>query len=210
MRSKPVDIGNTVRRGIMNFRNNGGACVAENEFDAGNGACMRCLPIALAHWNAPRELMNQASRIQAHVTHHNAVADAGVEAVLQMLVCAFNGESKSAMQTVSHDLVQRHKVFRYDRKRTENPSGWIVETLRTVFQGFFGHYCFESILIDIVNRGGDADTTGAIAGMLAGAFYGRHAIPKPWLKTLNAEVRRLCEEQTMELLCFAESQLECA
>lgn len=208
MRTKPVDIGNTVRRGIMHFRSTGDACVPENEFDAGNGACMRCLPIALSHWNAPREVMNQASRIQSHVTHHNEVADTGTESVLYMLVCALKGEPKSVMQEISHDLVRRHKVFRHDRKPIENPDGWIVETLRAVFQAFFGHDSFASILIDVVNRGGDADTTGAVAGMLAGACYGRHAIPRQWLKTLNAEVRMLCEEQALELLRFAESQVE--
>jgi ADP-ribosyl-[dinitrogen reductase] hydrolase len=47
MRTKPVDIGHTVRRGISQYRLHGTLEVPENEHDAGNGACMRCLPIAL-------------------------------------------------------------------------------------------------------------------------------------------------------------------
>ena len=43
MRSKPVDIGNTVRRGVMRFRRTGEACVPPSD-DAGNGATMRCAP----------------------------------------------------------------------------------------------------------------------------------------------------------------------
>jgi ADP-ribosyl-[dinitrogen reductase] hydrolase len=50
----------------------------------------------------------------------------------------------------------------------------------------------------VVNQGGDADTTGAIAGMLAGAHYGIENIPKKWLKKLDrtvlAEVTDLAEK----------------
>jgi ADP-ribosyl-[dinitrogen reductase] hydrolase len=44
-------------------------------------------------------------------------------------------------------------------------------------------------LTGVVNQGGDADTTGAIAGMIAGAFYGLEALPKRWLKRLDPAVR---------------------
>ncbi len=202
MRSKPVDIGHTVRRGIIQFRNNGMTEVPENEHDAGNGACMRCLPIALYYWNKPLEQMIQANRKQSHVTHHNPVADAGTEAVLQMITCALNGGSKSEMQQIADALVEKHKVYRYDQKRQENPSGWIVETLKVVFQAFFQNQSFYDILVDVVNRGGDADTTGAIAGMLAGAYYGLDAIPGQWLKALDKEVRVDCERQALGLVGF--------
>jgi ADP-ribosylglycohydrolase len=43
---------------------------------------------------------------------------------------------------------------------------------------------FEDGVIDVVNRGGDADTNGAIAGALLGAYYGIDAIPDRWLATL--------------------------
>ena len=203
MRGKPVDIGNTVRRGIVNFRTTGQPWVAENEYDAGNGACMRCLPIALYCWNGSSEELVTASRAQAHVTHNNPVADAGTEAVLQILTSALRGESKESLERFSQALVTTHPPYRYDRRRTENPSAWIVDTLKVVFQAFFFHESFEEILVDVVNRGGDADTTGAIAGMLAGAYYGKTAIPKRWLRALNGEVRIACEQQAMELLALA-------
>ena len=200
MRTKPVDIGHTVRRGIIQFRNNGTSEVPENEHDAGNGACMRCLPIALYHWNKPPLQMLQANRIQSHVTHHSPVADAGTEAVLQMLTCAFNNGSKTSMQQIADALVARHNIYRYDHKRQENPSGWIVETLKAVFQAFFQNQSFHDILVDVVNRGGDSDTTGAIAGMLAGAYYGQDAIPLEWLKVLDKKIKASCEEQALGLI----------
>ena len=55
-------------------------------------------------------------------------------------------------------------------------------------------------LVDVVNRGGDADTTGAIANMLAGALYGPQAIPKRWLKALDPGVASCCGPQARALL----------
>ncbi|HYQ72803.1 MAG TPA: ADP-ribosyl-[dinitrogen reductase] hydrolase, partial [Gammaproteobacteria bacterium] len=203
MRGKPVDIGNTVRRGIVHYRTTGQPRVAENEYNAGNGACMRCLPVALACRDASLTELAAASRAQAHITHNNVVADAGTETVLLMLVSALKGESKRSLQVHADALVKNHRAFRYDGRRVENPAGWIVETLQVVFQAFFEHPGFEEILVDVVNRGGDADTTGAIAGMLAGAYYGARAIPEQWLRTLNATVRKACEKQAIDLLALA-------
>ncbi|MCG8023526.1 MAG: ADP-ribosyl-[dinitrogen reductase] hydrolase [Candidatus Thiodiazotropha endolucinida] len=205
MRGKPVDIGNTVRRGIVHYRTTGVPRVDENGYDAGNGACMRCLPVALAYWNAPDDALIEASRVQSHVTHNAPIADAGTEAVLQMLVAAFKGEPKAVMREIAENLVECHKSYRFHKRTVENPSGWIVETLKAVFQAFFTHDSFEDILVDVVNRGGDADTTGAIAGMLAGACYGSATIPKQWLMSLNRDVKNHCEEQAMQLLALAEN-----
>jgi ADP-ribosyl-[dinitrogen reductase] hydrolase len=204
MRGKPVDIGNTVRRGIIHYRSTGEPCVPENEFDAGNGACMRSLPVAICYWNAQSAALVEASRVQSHVTHNNRQADAGTEAVLRMLVSAFRGLPKSALNEIALGLVGRYTGYRFDRRRVENPSGWIVETLQVVFQAFFSHDSFKEILVDVVNRGGDSDTTGAIAGMLAGACYGVDAIPRQWRNALNSKVRQACEKQSMALLALAE------
>ena len=48
MRAKPVDIGNTVRRNLIQFRKTGNPEAPASEHDAGNGAAMRPLPVALA------------------------------------------------------------------------------------------------------------------------------------------------------------------
>lgn len=204
MRTKPVDIGNTVRRGIVHYRNTGEPCVPESEFDAGNGACMRSVPIALAYWNAAPEELIWVSRTQSHVTHNNPQADAGTETILSMTVAALGGALRSELREMAARLVERHKPYRFDRKDAENPSAWIVHTLKAVFQAFFAHNSFEAVLVDVVNRGGDADTTGAIAGMLAGACYGVDAIPRRWLKALDADILTACEGQALELLEFAE------
>lgn len=206
MRSKPIDIGNTVRRGIIQFRNTGRHWVDENEYDAGNGACMRALPIALLYFNSPQDTLHVASRTQAHTTHNNPLSDAGTEAVLDMCVAAMKGADKSTLRQIADDLVKTFSDFRFDKKRIENPSGYIVETLQVVFQALFDNDDFESILIDVVNRGGDADTTGAIAGMIAGAYYGPTKIPARWVTKIDPKVKKLCEKQTQALLKLAAEQ----
>ena len=110
----------------------------------------------------------------------------------------------------AHALIAAHPEFTFrGRKPSRNPSGYIVHTLRTVFEAFFDTDTFEDCLVQAVNRGGDADTTGAIAGMLAGAYYGLEAIPKRWLKQLDADASGRCREQAVQLVRLAQSPERC-
>jgi hypothetical protein len=54
---------------------------------------------------------------------------------------------------------------------------------------------------EVVNRGGDADTTGSILGMVAGALYGVGSIPKRWISSLDENVTAAALTQAQELLC---------
>jgi ADP-ribosyl-[dinitrogen reductase] hydrolase len=65
----------------------------------------------------------------------------------------------------------------------------VVDTLSTVLHHFYRTDGFEACLVAVVNQGGDADTTGAIAGALAGAYHGPGALPARWLKRLDRAVR---------------------
>ncbi|HSG22898.1 MAG TPA: ADP-ribosyl-[dinitrogen reductase] hydrolase [Azonexus sp.] len=201
MRAKPVDIGNTVRRNLIHFRKTGNPEAPASEHDAGNGAAMRVLPVALACYGQPPEMTIFASRAQAHVTHHNKLSDAACETLVMMVQDLLDGRDIADIEAHrASELVRQQPVFAYTKKRRDNPSGYVVETMQAVFQAFFATSTFEDCLIDVVNRGGDADTTGAIAGMLAGARYGLEAIPKRWLKALDETTRLNCEKQAVALL----------
>jgi ADP-ribosyl-[dinitrogen reductase] hydrolase len=200
MRTKPVDIGHTVRRGISQYRLKGTLEVPENEHDAGNGACMRCLPIALFTLGAAPEVVAEANRIQSHVTHHSRLGDTGTLTVIRMVQAALLGQSKTELRAMAEELVATEPQYRFDRRRMENPGGYLVETLRAVFQALFSTDSFETALVDVVNRGGDADTTGAILGAIAGALYGPGAIPRRWLGVLEKDTARACVDQSVALL----------
>ncbi len=201
MRAKPVDIGNTVRRNLITFRRTGNPEAAASEHDAGNGAAMRVLPVALKCYGQPKKTTKIAIHAQAHVTHHNALSDAACETLVFMVQDFLAGRDASEVERErAGKLVADYPVFAYDRKRRDNPSGFVVDTMQAVLQAFFATDNFEDCLIDVVNRGGDADTTGAIAGMLAGARYGYQAIPRRWLATLDQTVCLRCERQAAALL----------
>ena len=202
LKSKPVDVGNTVRRGIVRYRNHGTTEGPVDEYDAGNGAVMRVLPMAMCTLGAAQIQVRRACEVQAHITHNAPLADDGMMAVVEMVQCALKHPGrayKEALQ-MAHTLGRIHKTYIFTKKRQDNPSGFLPDTLRAVFQSFARTDNFESALIDVVNRGGDADTTGAILGMIAGAHYGREAIPKRWLKALDKSIADRCEAQALRLL----------
>ncbi|OIO60230.1 MAG: ADP-ribosyl-[dinitrogen reductase] hydrolase [Alphaproteobacteria bacterium CG_4_10_14_0_2_um_filter_63_37] len=201
MRGKPVDIGNTVRRGILHFRRTAEVKAPGGAMLGGNGACMRTLPVALATFGSSDERMVDASRAQGHLTHPDAESDAGTECVNRMIQQLIAGVEKNGLiHGPVKDLVEQYPTFRFRGRTEQNPDGYIVHTLRAVFQAFFDTDTFEECLVDVVNRGGDADTTGAIAGMLAGACYGCDAIPPRWLKDLHDDTRQACIDQALALI----------
>lgn len=205
MRAKPVDIGNTVRRGLLAFRNSGNTEVPLCEHDAGNGAAMRVLPVALATLGQSEELVRAACRTQAHVTHHHPLSDAATECLALMVQAALSGADRNQLlHRYAYPLASACPAFVFrTRLRRVNPSGYIVETMQAVFQALFDSDSFYDCVVGVVNLGGDSDTTGAIAGMLAGALYGLDAIPAAWLKALDPAVREACTQQALALVAMS-------
>jgi ADP-ribosyl-[dinitrogen reductase] hydrolase len=72
--------------------------------------------------------------------------------------------------------------------------------MQVVLQALMHTDSFEGCLVEAVNRGGDADTTGAIVGMLAGALYGLDELPPRWVKALDPQVRISCLTQARALV----------
>ena len=201
MRGKPVDIGNTIRRNLIAFRRTGNPSALSSEHDAGNGAAMRGLPVALATLARDEASVRAAVRAQAHVTHHNPVSDAACEFIALAVQDFVRGEPlRHVYRQRIAPFIEQFPEFAFRRRRRKNPSGWIVETMQAVLQALLETDSVESCLIDVTNRGGDADTTGAIAGMLAGALYGTSSIPPRWLKALDPEVHDACLEQARRLI----------
>ena len=75
LRSKPIDVGDTCRRGIRNYMLHGTLETPFNQWDAGNGAVMRMLPVALATLGDQR-LLEEWTIGQAHLTHNHPLSDA--------------------------------------------------------------------------------------------------------------------------------------
>ena len=186
LRSKPIDVGDTCRRGIRNYMLHGTLETPYNQWDAGNGAVMRMLPVALATVG-DQALLEEWSLRQAHLTHNHPLSDAACIWYGRLIHLAILGVSKTRLRRELETLFAEYDTFRFDPYRGL-ATGYVVDTMQTVFHYFFRGRDFEECLVRTVNQGGDADTTGAIIGSLAGAYYGMERIPHRWLKRMNKDV----------------------
>jgi len=188
LKSRPVDCGDTCRKGIRSYMLNGTLEVPPNEWDAGNGAAMRMAPVALLTLG-DRQLLERYALEQAHITHNNPVSDAACLCLGEMLHQAMLGEGKSRLRRTADLLANTYPTFCFEPYRGL-ATGYVSDTIQTVFHWFFRGRNFEESLVGTVNQGGDADTTGAICGMLAGAYYGMSGIPQRWVKRLDGDVAK--------------------
>jgi ADP-ribosyl-[dinitrogen reductase] hydrolase len=183
----PADVGATCRRGIEEYREKGRLEAPPDERGAGNGAAMRVAPVAL-YTLGNEELLSRLAVEQAHITHHHPLSDAACVSVGKMIQRGLIGAPLPVLRATAEELAARHPEFRLEGYDGES-SAYVVDTLRTVFDAFFSTDTFEDCVVKTVNRGGDADTTGSIAGAIAGALYGFDAIPRRWLQALDPNLR---------------------
>ncbi|MDR3436171.1 ADP-ribosyl-[dinitrogen reductase] hydrolase [Telmatospirillum sp.] len=201
LKSKPVDVGNTCRRGIRRYMMDGTLSATFHEGDAGNGAAMRNLPVAIATVHDP-EACAAWTIEQAHVTHNHPLSDGATLCLAHMVRRLMQNDGIRGARAEANALIAAHKTFKFEPYRG-NASAYIVDTMQTVLHFFFRTDSYRSCLIEVVNQGGDADTTGAIAGMLAGATYGVQAIPSGWLQKLDPVIKAEIEKQVPRLLSIA-------
>lgn len=191
--SEPKDIGNTTRDALDRLANGvpwqdagAQAFEARGPIDsAGNGAIMRCAPIPLRFRNDPSRL-REVSIDTARITHANPLCTWSCVAVGQAIVALLNGESIPAAIELSatgiknddvRDAITLATIGARDDIRS---GGFVLETVAAAYWSLLHTDSFEEAVVTAVGLGGDTDTTGAVAGALAGAHYGVDAIPSRW------------------------------
>lgn len=200
-RGKPIDIGSTCLAGIRNYLVKGALSVPPAHFHAGNGAAMRMGPVALATYGSDERLCDWAVK-QAHLTHNNPLSDGACLAVGRLVHLALSGAAKGAMEEGVSFLRALSPDFSYS-PYSGKATGYVADTLATVLHYFFATESFEECLVGVVNRGQDADTTGAIAGVVAGAYYGFDGLPRKWLGKLDPKVREELTGLSEKLLALS-------
>lgn len=201
LKSVPVDVGDTTRRGIRRYIMHGTVIEPEQEYQGGNGALMRALPAYLATLG-DEAMMETWALEQAHITHNNPLSDLAVLALGRMVQRAILGGGVREVREEANALVATKKVFKFEPYRGLS-TAFVVDTMQTVLHYYFQTDGVESCVVDTVNQGGDADTTGAVAGMLAGATYGAGDIPSRWLRKLDPKVQQEIRQQVDDLLARA-------
>ncbi|MDA8232641.1 MAG: ADP-ribosyl-[dinitrogen reductase] hydrolase [Magnetospirillum sp.] len=202
LKGGPIDVGNTCRRGIRRYMMQGTTEGPPSEADGGNGAAMRNLPVALATFGDGAAL-EEWTLAQSHVTHNHPLSDAAALTLGRMVHALLAGQGMKGCREEARLLVERFPTFRFEPYRNQS-SAYVVDTVQTVLHFYFLTDSFRSCVVETVNQGGDADTTGALAGMLAGATYGASSIPAPWLKKLDRSVAEEIRRQVPELLALAQ------
>ncbi|WP_298828927.1 ADP-ribosyl-[dinitrogen reductase] hydrolase [uncultured Piscinibacter sp.] len=200
-RDKPVDCGNTCRRGIQRYLRDGSLIGPPNDGDAGNGALMRNLPAVLATLGDDAAF-ERVSLAQARFTHHHPLSDAAVLGIGRLLRLLLAGGDAHALARQAVAFVAAQPAFRF-QPYPGRASGYVVDTVQTVLHCVCLHDDFEAAVTTAVNFGEDADTIGALVGMLAGARCGAHVLPRRWLGRLNREAAQRITDQASALMALS-------
>ncbi|GHV03386.1 hypothetical protein FACS1894211_16070 [Clostridia bacterium] len=167
-----------------------------DEYDNGNGSLMRILPAVLfemAVGATPAFLDGICA-----LTHGHAISKISCRIYANVVkgILENNKQIKERLSAVIHKTeTQGQRAF--DRLRSATffslpeceirSGGYVIDTLEAALWCFYNTGNFRDCVLKAVNLGSDTDTTAAVAGSLAGLYYGKENIPEPWLKTLRGK-----------------------
>ena len=190
-------MGATTRAALERFEANGDPMAGSDDPNtAGNGSLMRLAPI-------PMYLLHDAARAKDVAALMSKTTHAAVEAVdacrymTGILIGALRGESKEHLLSDLYSPVYNYWFFQQsvltpridaiargeykDKEAKELPAGaYVVDTLEAALWCFYNTDNFRDGARLAVSLGNDTDTTAAVFGQLAGAYYGQAAIPESW------------------------------
>lgn len=193
------DIGNATATALHRFEKSPAPyCGSTDANSAGNGSLMRLAPAPLAFANQPRVAIERAAD-SSRTTHAARECVDACRYYAGLIVGAIQGVSKDELlspgwspvaglwseQPLSPKIAE---IAAGSFKRREPPAirggGYVVHSLEAALWAFDRSHDFREGALLAVNLGDDADTTGAVYGQLAGAFYGDAGIPDAWRQKL--------------------------
>ena len=189
--SDPPDAGTTIRAALWLHE--------DTSKSEANGALMRIAPLAI--WGAlhPEVDVLIDAALDAKLTHTHpkcAVANVVYVAAVKAALLGHTREEiySSALKLAEQFSPEIHALLlaAADREPDYYPlPGWLHHALQAAFYQLLHAESFEQGLCAVVNRLGDPDTNGAIAGALLGAYFGESAIPAAWREAvLSARLDR--------------------
>ncbi len=194
------DIGMTVRTALARFEaTHDPFAGSESPDTAGNGALMRLAPVVL-FYSPDRERVQRYAVESSRTTHAAPEALDCARLLAHVVAGALGGASKHEVLDAStlrlaSPAVAALAAGSYLRKSEGEiaGTGYAVASLEAALWCFHQTDCFEGAVLRAVNLGDDADTTAAIVGQIAGAYYGMDSIPAAWRERLymGAEIVQL-------------------
>ena len=193
------DIGITTSRALSRFVETGNPYSGPTDaMSAGNGSLMRLAPVPMHFAGDPAEAIT-LSADSSRTTHGAEDAVDACRYFAGLLVGALRGVSKEELLSPLYCPVEGYwernplspnvaavagGSFKHRDLRDIRATGYVVDTLEAVLWAFHHTGDFREGALRVVNLGDDADTTGAVYGQIAGAYYGADSIPAEWRQRL--------------------------
>lgn len=186
------DICGTVTRAIHGFSLTGNPFSGPTDpLSAGNGSIMRLAPVPMFYY-PERDLALHYSAESSRTTHGAGECLDACRLLGDIIFRALDGrEKEEVLFGTSPALLGTGPVralargdYRFKPEECVRGSGYVVECLEAALWCFLGADSFEGSVLRAANLGDDADTTAAVCGQVAGAFYGESGIPRAWLEKL--------------------------
>jgi ADP-ribosylglycohydrolase len=185
------DIGNTVATALRKYERTGNPFSGSTDpYTAGNGSLMRLAPVAVYYSQDPDAAVHYAVE-SSRTTHGATPAVDACRYFCGLLIGAFQGSEKEKLLApldADHLCAPIAEIAAGSFKRKNPPeivgNGYVARSLEAALWAFYHGKGFRDGALLAVNLGYDADTTGAIFGQIAGAYYGASGIPEEWIERL--------------------------
>jgi ADP-ribosyl-[dinitrogen reductase] hydrolase len=198
------DIGGIVAAALAHFQRSGEPFAGSTHpHSAGNGSIMRLAPIPLFYF-PNLEAMERNAADSSRTTHGAAECLDASRLLARILHRALQGNPKDEVALGDRaSFSGKEKIVAIARGAYQDKdsgdirgSGYVVESLEAALWCFTKTGSFREAILLAANLGDDADTTAAVCGQVAGAYYGETGIPAGWLErlTLRAEITHLTDQ----------------
>lgn len=202
------DIGNTIRYAIKRYESGimPLKCGSRNISNNGNGSLMRILPM-IYYFNKYGDFQLNASNLNiihkiSALTHAHPLSFIACDIYVYLGILLLNGHIlEKAYEEAAERVIEYHyskgiysewlkefSVIKYLREYGENDiksSGYVVDSLIAAIWSLINSESYEDCIWNAVRLGNDTDTVAAIAGGLAGIYYGYEMIPDRWIRDLK-------------------------
>ena len=197
------DVGTTIAEALRRYQATGDPLSGSTDpYTAGNGSLMRLAPVPMAYVNN----LDQVAHLSGESSRTTHGAQEAVDACRLfgvMLALTLRGEPRAAILDGGSDLelapaVRAIAEGSYTRKTRQEikGSGYVVHSLEAALWCFYHTTSYREAILEAANLGDDADTTAAICGQIAGAYYGVESIPAGWLErlTMSKDITRIANQ----------------
>lgn len=191
-RSRAFGVGKTVAKAMAHYKRTGDPYSGSiNPRTAGNGSIMRLAPVVL-FYNSNYEYAIHYAAESSRTTHQAPEAIDSCRILGHILHRAINNELYKSelldnlppIDLTPPLLALCNREYLHKEEAVIKGSGYVVESLEAALWAFETTNSFADAVLKAANLGDDSDTTAAVCGQIAGAYYGLSGIPKDWLDVL--------------------------